>query len=133
MIKNFAKNPHEIDPQSLLLSNCQLEIKVDKVSVSIPGSLRPTLCQIYFGDQIPSKTVVTYWNLIAMKDERNFPEPEKFKPEGWLRGCPGQHIAHPFAAIPFSFSPLMCNCALGGGLRSWRCTCSPSRWCRSSD
>ena len=43
-----------------------------------------------------------------MNDEKNFPEPEKLKPERWLRGCPGQHTAHPFAAIPFSFGPRMC-------------------------
>ena len=45
---------------------------------------------------------------LAMNDEKNFVEPEKFKPERWLRGCPGHHTAHPFAAIPFSFGPRMC-------------------------
>ena len=49
-----------------------------------------------------------------MNDEKNFPEPEKLKPERWLRGCPGQHTAHPFAAIPLSFGPRMCV--------EWRCT-----------
>jgi len=80
-----------------------------RMKPAIPGLNRETTQDMVLGGyQIPSGTVVTYWNLLAMNDEKNFPEPEKFKPERWLRGCPGQHTAHPFAAIPFSFGPRMC-------------------------
>ena len=76
---------------------------------AVPGLNRETTQDMVLGGyQIPTGTVVTYWNMLAMNDEKNFVEPEKFKPERWLRGCPGHHTAHPFAAIPFSFGPRMC-------------------------
>ena len=80
-----------------------------RMKPAIPGLNRETTQDMVLGGyQIPAGTVVTYWNMLAMNNEKNFPEPERFKPERWLRGCPGQHTAHPFAAIPFSFGPRMC-------------------------
>ena len=46
--------------------------------------------------------------ILTMMEESHFAEPNQFKPERWLRGCPEHHTAHPFAAIPFSFGPRMC-------------------------
>ena len=43
-----------------------------------------------------------------MVEEKNFEKPELFNPERWIRGCPGQHTAHPFAAIPFGHGPRSC-------------------------
>ena len=80
-----------------------------RMKPAVLGLNRTTIQDMVLGGyQIPAGTVVTYWNMLAMNNEKNFPEPERFKPERWLRGCPGQHTAHPFAAIPFSFGPRMC-------------------------
>ena len=80
-----------------------------RMKPAVAGLNRETTQDMVLGSyQIPAGTVVTYWNMLAMNNEKNFPEPERFKPERWLRGCPGQHTAHPFAAIPFSFGPRMC-------------------------
>ena len=43
--------------------------------------------------------MVTYWNILAMNDE-------KFKPERWLHGCPMSRSPHR-TVIPFSFGPRM--------------------------
>jgi cytochrome P450 len=80
-----------------------------RLKPAVPGFNRETTQDMVLGGyQIPRGTLVTYWNMLAMTDEKNFSEPEKFMPDRWLRGCPGQHTAHPFAAIPFSFGPRMC-------------------------
>lgn len=60
------------------------------------------------GYQIPAGTwVFTFFNNNNM-DSNNFPDPEKFLPERWLRGCPEQQKAHPFANIPFAHGPRKC-------------------------
>ena len=46
--------------------------------------------------------------MVAGKDPSQFHDPEKFIPERWLRGCPEQHSAHPYASIVFSHGPRMC-------------------------
>ena len=43
-----------------------------------------------------------------MRDPSQFPEPERYLPERWLRGNPLQHQAHPFASIIFSHGPRSC-------------------------
>ena len=60
------------------------------------------------GYQIPEGTIVTCFTRNIMLKPENFPDPLQFTPERWLRGCPQQHKAHPFAAIPFSHGPRMC-------------------------
>ena len=57
---------------------------------------------------IPKGTYVsTMFNNFHL-DSSQFPNPEKFIPERWLRGCPTHHNAHPFAYIPFAHGPRMC-------------------------
>jgi len=69
---------------------------------------RTQVDMVLAGYQIPKGTVVAYLTAISMNDSEHFKNPEKFIPERWLRGCPEQHSAHPFAAIPFSHGPRMC-------------------------
>ena len=43
-----------------------------------------------------------------MRDPKQFPDPEVFLPERWLRGCPQQNKAHPLASASFGHGPRMC-------------------------
>ena len=40
--------------------------------------------------------------------EEYFEQPNKFKPERWLREGEDQLLHHPFAVMPFSHGPRMC-------------------------
>jgi len=60
------------------------------------------------GYHIPKDTVVSYFIMNVMKEAKHFQDPDKFIPERWMRGCPHQHEAHPFATIPFAHGPRMC-------------------------
>lgn len=60
------------------------------------------------GHHIPAGSHVVFMNICSMVDKKNFPDPDAFIPERWLRRCPQKHTAHSFAAIPFSHGPRMC-------------------------
>jgi len=60
------------------------------------------------GYQIPKGVWISYCIMLSMRNPKQFPEPEKFLPERWLRGCPAHHSAHPFATLIFSHGPRMC-------------------------
>ena len=53
------------------------------------------------GYEIPKKTTVLRCGSMSSNDPANFPNPDKFLPERWLRGCPERHDANLFANIPF--------------------------------
>ena len=57
---------------------------------------------------IPKETYVTTMFNNLHLDSSQFPNPEQFLPERWLRGCPTHNNAHPFAYIPFAHGPRMC-------------------------
>lgn len=52
---------------------------------------------------IPTKTIVIYSNYTAAKNEKLFPNPEKFDPERWKRD-----ERNAFAMLPFGFGPRSC-------------------------
>jgi len=60
------------------------------------------------GYQIPKGTWAFYPFIIPMRDPKQFSDPEKFLPERWMRGCPAQHSAHPFATLVFAHGARMC-------------------------
>ena len=53
------------------------------------------------GYDIPNGTTVLRCGSMSSNDPANFPNPDKFLPERWLRGCPERHNANSFANIPF--------------------------------
>ena len=53
------------------------------------------------GYEIPKKTTVLPCGSMSSNDPANFPNPDKFLPERWLRGSPQRHDANSFANIPF--------------------------------
>ena len=57
---------------------------------------------------ISRKSSFRYLVQLSGRDPFQFSDPERFLPERWLRGCPVQHNAHPYASIIFSHGPRMC-------------------------
>ena len=58
------------------------------------------------GFKIPKGTRVIF--AFPEVHRNHFEDAEKFMPERFLRGCPSQHSAHPYAYIPFGHGPRMC-------------------------
>ncbi|XP_029442612.1 25-hydroxyvitamin D-1 alpha hydroxylase, mitochondrial-like [Rhinatrema bivittatum] len=54
---------------------------------------------------IPKKTLITLCHYATSRDERFFPNPNKFQPERWLRK---DESLHPYASIPFGFGKRSC-------------------------
>ena len=66
------------------------------------------------GHQIPANTHVAMPGFAVMSDPKQYPQPEKFIPERWLRenteaSCPHAKTAHPFSYLPFGFGARMCK------------------------
>lgn len=59
---------------------------------------------VFSGYNVPKGTVVFADFYITGRNPNYFEEPEKFKPERWLKKGEG----HPYGSLPFSFGPRMC-------------------------
>lgn len=61
------------------------------------------------GYQIPKGVNVIFPHLVVSNIEENFPQPEQFIPERWLKseGCPA-HKIHPFVSLPFGYGRRTC-------------------------
>jgi cytochrome P450 family 12 len=66
------------------------------------------------GYRIPKGTEVIMSQMLTYMDENQFPKPEKFMPERWIKTnkdpeCPlAKDSAHAFAFLPFGFGARMC-------------------------
>ena len=60
------------------------------------------------GYQIPKGTFILRSGQVMSNNPANFPEPEKYIPERWLRGHPLKNSAHPHASLPFGHGPRNC-------------------------
>jgi len=76
---------------------------------SIAGLNRRTqVDMVLSGYLIPKGTWVVHLFNNNHMDPTQFPEPDQFLPERWLRDCPVHQKAHPFANLPFAHGPRMC-------------------------
>ncbi|XP_063068134.1 sterol 26-hydroxylase, mitochondrial [Engraulis encrasicolus] len=76
----------------------------------VPGNGRVTLENEVVVDNywFPKETQFHLCHYAACHDEGEFPEPERFMPERWLRGTPSQSQHHPYSFIPFGVGVRAC-------------------------
>jgi len=73
------------------------------------GTSRKTdVDMVLSGYHIPAGTQVVRIGQGMSNDSSNFPEPQQFLPERWLRGCPERTNAHSFANIPWGHGARAC-------------------------
>lgn len=63
------------------------------------------------GYLVPKGTHIAMLPVLVSRNEKQYPEPNKFLPERWLRektSCPHTKTAHPFAFLPFGFGARSC-------------------------
>ena len=53
------------------------------------------------GHRIPKGAMVMFSPFVTGRDEREFPDPEAFRPERWDTTRPDHHAPHPYAFVPF--------------------------------
>jgi len=76
--------------------------------VVIGTSRRTQVDMVLGGYKVPSGTFVIRFGQIQSNDPTIFKDPQDFRPERWLRGCPEQAKIHPFASLPWGNGPRQC-------------------------
>ncbi|XP_046627912.1 probable cytochrome P450 49a1 isoform X1 [Neodiprion virginianus] len=91
-----------------------------RITPTAIGSLREVGKDVVLsGYQIPKGTVVAMYHVEASNSPEEFPEPQKYLPERWLRDseetgrgdrayAPSARNANPFSFLPFGFGPRAC-------------------------
>ncbi|KAI1899125.1 hypothetical protein AGOR_G00058320 [Albula goreensis] len=76
----------------------------------VPGNGRLTLENEVVVDNywFPKNTQFHLCHYAASHDEAEFPDPERFYPERWLRGTPSRSQHHPYSSIPFGVGVRAC-------------------------
>ncbi|KAK7144344.1 hypothetical protein R3I94_010685 [Phoxinus phoxinus] len=76
----------------------------------VPGNGRLTVDSEVIVDNywFPKKTQFHLCHYAVSHDENNFPDPERFVPERWMRASPSRSQHHPYSSIPFGVGVRAC-------------------------
>nr|XP_005991834.1 PREDICTED: sterol 26-hydroxylase, mitochondrial-like [Latimeria chalumnae] len=84
-----------------LNKNCMMYPVLPSVACELDTDI---ILQDYF---IPRQQMIILYYYANSMDENEFPEPQSFRPERWIRGkSPTKH--HPFSSIPFGYGVRSC-------------------------
>ncbi|XP_077488423.1 cytochrome P450 302a1, mitochondrial-like isoform X2 [Amblyomma americanum] len=104
--KDSKLSMQQLQGASYLRACIKESLRLSPIAIGVGRVLSEDI--VLSGYNIPSGTVLIMHNQVACRQATNYPEPDAYRPERWLKERAEGGRAHPFTLLPFGYGPRMC-------------------------